>query len=321
MIRKILEAIESNGRFLVAAHRNPDGDAIASTLALGNALREMGKETTTFNADPVPSSYLFLPGADAMVQQVSDRPQFFEVGFILDSGELSRAGDYLKDRCRTLVNIDHHRNAEVFGAINYLDPDASSTGILIHRLLKNYPRYRFSSAVATCIYTAILSDTGSFRFANTDKESFQVAAELLDYGIDPCQIASHLYENQEARIYQLLGQALSSLKLSQGGRVASISVSLEEMEKTGTSPVHTDGFINYPRSIRGVEVALFFRQDQPNLFKVGFRSRKGIDVGSLARSLGGGGHANASGATLEGSLHEIQEKVLARLDALLSATA
>ncbi|NLC70503.1 MAG: bifunctional oligoribonuclease/PAP phosphatase NrnA [Desulfuromonadaceae bacterium] len=310
MIRKILQLIEKNRRFLVASHRNPDGDAIASTLALGNALREMGKEVTTYNADPVPLSLSFLPGTDSMRHELEEDQFFFDVGFILDSGDLSRAGEHLAKVCRTLVNIDHHRNSEIFCEVNFLDPGASATGTLIYRLLKSLPGYRFTAEVASCIYTAILADTGAFRFGNTDGESFRIASEMLETGIDPAEIASQFYENQEARGLRLLARALSSLKVSEDGRVASVVVTLEEMKQTATGPVHTDGFINYPRSIRGVDVALLFRQEGDRLFKVGFRSRKGIDVGRVAQELGGGGHTNASGASLEGTLEDVERIVL-----------
>jgi len=318
MIPKLLRLIEKNSRFLVAAHRNPDGDAVASTLALSNGLAEMGKDVLAYNADPVPLTFAFLPGAAAMVREVSAESAPFDVGFILDSGELSRAGEHLAGLCTTLVNIDHHRDSELFGEVNFLDPAASSTGVLIHRLLKNCPAYRFSTQVASCIYTAIVADTGSFRFANTDGESFRIAAEMLETGIDPAEISHQLYENQQACTLRLLARALASLEVSHEGRVATVTVTLADMEQTGAGPAHTDSFINYPRSIRGVEVALLYRQEKEGLFKVGFRSRKGIDVGRIARELGGGGHANASGATVAGTRDEVEMIVLERVRAELA---
>ncbi|MBN2427039.1 MAG: bifunctional oligoribonuclease/PAP phosphatase NrnA [Deltaproteobacteria bacterium] len=319
MIAKIRKLIENKRRFLVAAHMNPDGDAISSTLALGNALREMGKEVVFFNGDPVPQVYSFLPGAELLTSSLDQSAEeIYDVGFVLDSGELRRAGEHLRDRCRILVNIDHHVDSERFSDYFWVDEKASSTGTLIYRLLKNFTGYRFSLPVATCLYTSLVSDTGSFRFANTDKETFQIAAELLELGVNPAEISAHIYEDREERVLHLLGLALGTLKLSECGRIASISVTNAHMEATGTGPEHTDGFINYPRSIRGVEIALLFREAEPGFFKVGFRSNGNVDVAFVAQNFGGGGHARAAGATLRGTLDEVREKIIGHISQIIS---
>ena len=319
MITKILKLIETNHRFLVAAHMNPDGDAISSTLALGTALQEMGKEVVFFNGDPVPVIYRFLPGSERLTTTL-DKPteKIFDVGFVLDSGELQRAGEHLRERCRVLVNIDHHIDSERFSDYFWVDEKASSTGVLIFRLLKACVGYQVSLPVATCLYTSLVSDTGSFRFANTDGETFRIAAELLDAGVNPAEIASQIYENREEKVLRLLAEVLATLKLSACGRIASISVTSAQMKKTGTTPENTEGFINYPRSIRGVEIGLLFREAGPGVFKVGFRSNGEVDVALVAQHFGGGGHARAAGAYLSGTLEEVTEKVISHLSQLVS---
>ena len=318
MIARIRKLIEVSERFLVAAHMNPDGDAISSTLALGNALVEMGKEVVFYNGDPVPFLYRFLPGASSLVNSLdSPEEKPFDVGFILDSGELRRTGEHLVDKCRVLVNIDHHTNSERFSDFFWVDEKASSTGTLIYRLLDSFPGYQISLQVATCLYTALLSDTGSFRFANTDEETFRLASKLLETGVDAEKIATQLYENQEERTLHLLAQALNTLKVSDCGRIASISVTNACMQKTGTGPEHTDGFINYPRSIRGIEIAILFREIESGIFKVGLRSKGKVDVARVAREFGGGGHSRAAGATLNGTLEEISERIIRYLQQLL----
>lgn len=314
-IKAIAKIIEEGRLFLVASHENPDGDALASTLALVNALREMGKEVVAYNVDGVPEGLTFLPGAATVVRELEDG-RSFDAGFILDAGELRRAGSHLKSLCRTLVNIDHHPFSERFGEIHCVDEKASATGTLIYRLLKAMGR-PVSADVALCIYTAILSDTGSFRYSNADPEAFAVAAEMVGKGVDPWQVASRLYESQNEKRLRLLARALATLTLSSCGRLASVTVTTAMMEETGAGPEHTDGFVNYPRSIRGVEVGLFFRQLGPNAFKVGFRSKGRIDVGALARALGGGGHHNAAGAVVEGTLEQVRSFVLERVENLL----
>ncbi len=313
MIKTILQKIDQGRRFLVAAHGNPDGDAIASTLALANALREMGKDAVAFNLDPVPEILRFLPGAESLVHSL-EGVEPFDVGFVLDAGELHRAGKNIPSLCRVLVNIDHHPYSESFGDINYVDEKASATGALIYRILKE-KGWPISPEVAVCVYTAILSDTGSFRYSNADPEAFRIAGELVEVGnIDPWDVAGGLYENQDEKRLRLLALALATLTVSPCGEFATLTLTEEMMRRTGAGPEHTDGFVNYPRSIKGVEVAILFRQVGPRVFKVGFRSKGRVDVGALAHNLGGGGHHNAAGATVEGSLEEVRALVFDRLN-------
>jgi phosphoesterase RecJ-like protein len=315
-IDEILSAIRSERTFIVASHENPDGDAIGSTLALALALREMGKDVVAFNRDGTPREYTFLPGHDTVVTAVAEG-QRFDVGFVLDAGELSRAGSWIRDCCDCLVNVDHHPHSEDFGDIYAVDDSASATGALIYRILTALP-WTISLEVATCIYTAILSDTGSFRYSNADREAFVVAGLMVELGVDPWAIASGLYESQEEQRLRLLALALPTLKVSKSGMLASIAVSLDMYERTGSTAEDTDRFINYPRSVRGVEVAIFFRQLDKDVFKVGFRSKGRINVGELAREMGGGGHHNAAGATVEGSLDKVERWVFHRLEELLA---
>ena len=316
MLEIILTAIRDNRSFLVASHENPDGDAIASTLALANALRELGKDVVAYNCDGVPKDYHFLPGWESVVTAVPNDLRF-DVGFVLDAGELRRAGAWIRGACRLLVNIDHHPKSEDFGDIYWVDEQASATGVMVYRLLQagGWP---LSLEVATCLYTTILSDTGSFRYSNADPEAFRVAGEMVARGVDPWSIASGLYESQEEARLRLLGMALPTLEVSPCGTFAAITVTTEMLALTGARSEHTDRFINYPRSIRGVEVAIFFRQIGPDRYKVGFRSKGRIDVGALARDLGGGGHHNAAGAVVEGPLASVRDLVFSRVGKLLS---
>jgi phosphoesterase RecJ-like protein len=314
-VTAILTKIEEGRRFLVASHESPDGDALSSTLALTHALRALGKEVVAYNSDNVPAYLDFLPGAETVVNTIG--AEKFDVGFILDAGELRRAGSHLRHVCKTLVNIDHHPHSENFGEIYWVDENASATGALVYRLLKA-AGISISTEIAVCIYTAILSDTGSFRYSNADPEAFQIASEMVGLGVVPWDVATGLYENQEEARLRLLARVLSTLTVSPCGRLASVSSTLEMMHETGTGPEHTDGFVNYPRSIRGVEVALYFRQvGDAGGYKVGFRSKGRVDVGALARELGGGGHHNAAGAFVSGDLEEVRSSVLIRLGSML----
>jgi phosphoesterase RecJ-like protein len=314
---EILRLIEQSRTILIASHESPDGDAIGSTLALANALREMGKEVVAYNRDRAPVEYAFLPGYDTLVDSV-DEARTFDAGFVLDAGELRRAGSWIRERCRRLVNIDHHPFSEDFGDFYFVDTEASATGVLIYRLLQS-AGYRMTNDVATCIYTAILSDTGSFRYSNANPEAFRVAGEMVAAGVDPWSIASGLYESQDLARLRLLGLSLATLRISSCGQYASLAVTREMYASAGAREEHTDRFINYPRSIRGVEVAIFFRQLAARRYKVGFRSKGSIDVGALARAMNGGGHHNAAGAEVQGSLEEVQDWVYQKVAELLSA--
>lgn len=312
---QIRELIADSHSILIASHESPDGDAIGSTLALANALREMGKDVVAFNRDGAPNEYAFLPGHDTVVETIREG-RLFDAGFVLDAGELQRAGSWIRSACRTLVNIDHHPFSEDFGDIYWVDTAACATGVMIHRLLSQFG-HPVSSDVAVCIYTAILSDTGSFHYSNSNPEAFRVASEMIALGVDPWAIASSLYENQDEARLRLLALALPTLHVSSCGACASIAVTLDMYRAAKANEEHTDRFINYPRSVRGVEVALFFRQLSAKTFKVGFRSKGRIDVGALSRALGGGGHHNAAGATVEGSLPDVQSWVFSRVAELL----
>ncbi|MDT8420569.1 MAG: bifunctional oligoribonuclease/PAP phosphatase NrnA [Desulfuromonadales bacterium] len=311
MIAAIVQQIEQGNSFLIASHGSPDGDAIGSTLALALALQQMGKEVVALNVDGVPETFAFLPGADKLVTGIEATRQF-DVGFVLDAGELRRAGVPVEDHCKTLINIDHHPHSD-FGDICYLDTSASATAALIYRILKacGFP---LCLDIATSLYTAILSDTGSFRYSNADPEAFAIAGELVELGIDTWEIASRLYESQPAQRMMLLARVLPTLDISGCGKFASVTMSTEMLEAAGARAEDTDGFVNYPRAIQGVEVAVFFRQISQEQTKVGFRSRGAVDVGEFARKLGGGGHHNAAGVTIDGPLEEVRLAVLRLLE-------
>lgn len=316
MIEAILQLIRQHQTFLVASHESPDGDAIGSTLALANMLREMGKEVVAYNRDRAPLEYAFLPGCTTIVSE-SDGARRFDVGFVLDAGELRRAGSWIKGRCRNLVNIDHHPCSEDFGDIYWVDTEACATGVMIYRILQALG-HPLTLDTATCIYTAILADTGSFRYSNANPEAFRVAGEMIGKGVDPWSIASGLYESQEQERLRLLAMALTTLQVSACGRYASLAVTTDMYDESGACDEHTDRFINYPRSVRGVEVAIFFRQLSQDTFKVGFRSKGNVDVGALARAMHGGGHHNAAGATVDGDLETVRSRVYEKVALLLA---
>jgi phosphoesterase RecJ-like protein len=313
MIQRIISEITNNRSFLIASHENPDGDAVGSSLALACYLSALGKDVTVFSCDPLPDNFLFLPLADSVVTAIPDR--HFDICFVLDAGDISRIGsdsERLK-KIGNIINIDHHPDNRLFGDINLLDPKASATGALVYRLI-TASGFPIDYPTALCIYTAIVTDTGSFRYSNADREAFQISGQMVSYGINPWYVAEKLYENQPRHRLELLSLALSTLQVTDRGDVASITVTLDMYEKTGATSELTDGFINYPRSIQGVEVAVFFREVEKGLFKVGFRSKGNVDVSVLAAAFGGGGHHNAAGCKISGSLDEARQIVISHIE-------
>jgi phosphoesterase RecJ-like protein len=316
MITDIVAAIAAHKTFLITTHENPDGDAVGSSLALACFLQGLGKEVTVYFCDPLPEIYAFLPLAETVLHAIP--PRNYEVCFVLDVGEFRRAGREFASFAGigTLINVDHHLHCECFGAINLIDPEAAATGVLIHRIIKA-AGHEIDYATALCIYTAVIADTGSFRYSNANPEAFAVAGEMVEKGVNAWNVAEKLYESQPLARLQLLTRALSTLTVSPRGDYAALAVTLEMYRETGASAELTDGFVNYPRSIRGVEVAIFFREVRSGFFKVGFRSKGKVDVSALAAGFGGGGHHNAAGCTVAGTLAQVRETVFAHLEKVL----
>jgi len=313
----ICRILREKDRFLVACHENPEGDAIGSELALALALRKMGKTATVLNADPVPGNLLFLPGADTVVFE--EDGSRYDVAVVLDCGSPERTGRVAPAlrKCPLLVNIDHHRTNGDRGELSLVDPDAAATGLLIHRVLSAMG-YDICLDVATNIYVAVLTDTGSFHYSSSSPEAFEVAGEMVRRGVDPWAVAERVYETQSAHRLRLLGRVLDSLEVSAGGKVASITTMRETLREFAAGKDALEGFINYPRSIVGVEVAVSFREEEGDVFRVSFRSKGRVDVSAVAARFGGGGHRNAAGCTVPGALPDVKRKVLEALAAVLS---
>ena len=310
-----LGAVSRAQRVVVAGHVDPDGDALGSCLAWALVLRKLGKEVIVYNRDPVPYTYKFLPGSEMLVNQL---PQQADLLCLLDCSEFSRAGSELENwrgYNRSLC-IDHHLTTDCKADINLVYPQACATGELIYELILCLdPGFR--DDVAINLYTAILTDTGSFRYSNATPSSFAIAGELVARGVDPWEITQAVFESQPLGRIRLIGRVLESLRLSASGRVAAVAVSEAVFQETGTNSEYTDGLVNYPRSIAGVEVAFLARETGPGQYKLSFRSRGKVNVARLAAEFGGGGHHNAAGCRLEGELPELIDRVFVIVEKLL----
>lgn len=300
------------GKILITTHKNPDGDAIGSSLGWYHFLRKMGKEVEIFYRDRVPYFFDFLPGAD----QIGSGPEVkgsYDWVIITDVSDPKRTGFEEIPAEKSLV-IDHHITAEPFTDYAIVEPHISSTCELSYGIMKLIEEPLIDTLVAYPIYTGIFTDTGGFSYSNTTKETLKVASELLDRGVEPYRVYTNIFERNRINKFKLLELVLKTLEFALGGKVAHITLFKRFLEETGAYPEESEGFINYPRSIEGVEVAVFFKEIEEGRWKVSLRSKGKVDVAKVAKRLGGGGHRFAAGFEAEGELPQIKEKLFKELE-------
>ncbi|MEK6530952.1 MAG: bifunctional oligoribonuclease/PAP phosphatase NrnA [Deltaproteobacteria bacterium] len=319
MVKKfsaVIEEIKKGKRFLVVSHVNPEGDAVGSLLGLALALRSTGKEVVAFLEDPVPDVFGFLPGADTVVHDLSGQ-RGFDATFAVDCGQKERLGKGFMNLRNPgiVINIDHHATNDCFGDINVVVDDASAAGELVYDLCVE-AGIKITKDMAVNLYVAIHTDTGSFRYSSSTPGAFAKAGELVRLGADPWEVSRRVYENYPAKKFKLLGMVLSTLEIVQagdgasGGKIASVIVSLDMLNNAGADKDTADGFVNYARGIEGVEVGVLLRECANHECKVSLRSTGDVDVSRVASSFGGGGHHNAAGFNVKGTLDEVSSSVI-----------
>ena len=315
MIHQVLSSIQNHQRFLLTSHARPDGDAIGSVLAASQLLRSLGKQVDVVLSNPVPVIYQPLPFADTVIHSNRVNGQY-EAAIILECDGTLRTGiEGLEGNGRLLINIDHHTSAKPFADINWIDTSACATAQMIFDLA-HAAEVRITPEMATCLYTAVLTDTGSFCYQGTSERTFALAQELVKAGAEPARIAQNVYfANPEAKM-RLLGCALSSLKRK--GKVTWMCVSQAQMNQCEAKEEDCEGLVNYALGIAGIEVALFFRELPGGRYRVSLRSKGAVNVAHIAEGFGGGGHDCASGCSLDGPLSLALEKITVRLEALCS---
>jgi phosphoesterase RecJ-like protein len=308
MLKDVLKQIEQRDRFLLTSHARPDGDAVGSALACCQILRDMGKEADVVLREGVPRIYQGLPFADGVVEAERVNGKY-EAAIILECESVQRTRlEGLENRF--LISIDHHLSGRPFADVNWIDPEAVATAEMVYHLATAV-RVRISPEIATCLYTAVLADTGSFMFAGTNEHTFTLARELVRSGADPVKCARNIYFGHSTAKMRLLGAALSDLHRE--GALAWISVSQAQMEQCEATEEDCEGLVNYALSIRDVEVAAFLRELPGGRYRVSLRSKGGLNVAEVAERFGGGGHACASGCSLEGPLESAVERIRAEM--------
>ncbi|MBF0217508.1 MAG: DHH family phosphoesterase [Candidatus Omnitrophica bacterium] len=319
-MQSVIDAIKERDNFILSSHIKPEGDSIGSQLAMKSLLLAIGKKAAIINQDPVPDNMKFLRGAES----ISD---FIPSGFIpqtiiyLDSPLSDRVGSVgdLFDDGLFSINIDHHVSNEYFADVNWVEKDMSSAGEMVHLLYSAFG-LKHDMNTAEIVYAAIVTDTGMFNYDNTSPDTHRIAADLITSGVLPNKMFRNIYEGKEWFQVKILGKVLSSLVIEEGGRVAHISLTKEMVHDEGLKYVSTEEFINYPRAIKGVSVAVFFNENAKvnDSISIGFRSNSEIiDVNEIASKFGGGGHKKAAGCYYSGTLDEARKAVLSEIKRVL----
>lgn len=312
----VTSALRASRRVLLVLHVRPDGDSVGCSLAVARGLRAIGKQAVVVSPDPIPANLAFLdPDRECVPPDQAAGP--FDVALFLDCADLDRIGSAAKllDGLPVVINIDHHRSNSCYGTVNYVDPDAAACGEIALRLCDALG-VPLDARGATALFAALATDTGGFRYGGTTAVTLAMASRLRAAGADLALVGHEVWDSRSMGALRLLAVALNSLGVDAGGELAWVSLRSTDLTPDA-DPGDSEGLVDYPRSLRGVEVAALFAADQPGRVRVSLRSNRRVDVSRLAQSFGGGGHARAAGCTVEGDLETVRTQVLAAARAAL----
>ncbi len=306
---KIKNALKSARSAVIVGHIDPDADSIGSVISSASMLQKLGIRPFMLSVDGVPETYRFLPGADAIKTSLPPDARF-DVAIVVDAGDIRRIGKNIDLRavCKDIINIDHHSDNTMFGTINLVRP-ASSSAEIIYDLCK-FLHVPVSKDMAKCLYTAIITDTGNFRYENTLVSTFTIAADLVRAGVSPNRISTSIYDTKSVSFLKILALALQRMESAASGRVVWTSVTSQMINSVKAQGDELTAIIDHLRSLDQVEVAVLFRETKDGIIKINFRSREKINVQKIAKELGGGGHVRAAGVLIKGSLSSVKQKVL-----------
>jgi phosphoesterase RecJ-like protein len=311
--------IAAADRILVTCHAKPDGDSAGSMVALASMLRERGKRATLFSPERVPRFLAFLPLRKSWTHALKAEERF-QLTCILDCGDEKLLGPKFPAAEITgeRIVLDHHAHGEPFGDLFISDPGAAASGVLVWRLAKRLG-WTLTSAAATGLYVALISDTGSFRYANTNAEAFALAGELVESGlVVPAEIADRMSQPYTGARLKLISKVVGGIERELGGRVAIMTITHKILSETGAGWDDTDGLIHYVRNLRGAMCGVFMSPAKHGGIRVSMRARSdGLDVGAVCAALGGGGHPGAAGCTLQGELADARVQVVEAIEKAL----
>jgi phosphoesterase RecJ-like protein len=308
---RIRDEILRRRRFLLTSHARPDGDSIGSQLAMAFALRALGKDAVIVNRDAPPAHYLEFPGTSDIIiaDRVEDALGPFDALIVMECGDLTRTGlDGLEGFFT--INIDHHVGNSMFGTVNWFDQGAAACGELVYELVEALG-VPLSEAIATHIYLAILTDTGSFHHSNITPRTFEICRRCVDAGVNPTAMARRVFDSNSYGKLKLIGSLLNSMQLVDGGRLAVMRLDRRMLQDADSTLNDTEGLINLPLTAREIQAVAFFKALEPGEIRVSLRSKYDVDVRAVAVKYGGGGHTNAAGFTVTGSEEEVRGQIIA----------
>lgn len=314
-LQEISKVILNSSKIGLTFHASPDGDAIGSTLGLLNGLREMGKDAYIISKEIVPDYLSFLPLSEEINKETEEPLPGTDLVIVLDCGNVERICADLENYNETIMNIDHHLSNDMYGKYNYVESDSAAAAEIVFELLKEL-KFEFVDEneilknIAMCLYTGIVTDTGSFRHSNVTVRTHRIAAELIGCGINNSYIHNELFGNKPLNKLKLTGEAINKLEVHFDGKVSYVELSLETLEKFDMLNGDTSDIINMILSVEGVEAAVVLKETEDGV-KGSLRSKNDFDVRQIAEIFGGGGHTKASGLKIANvSLSEAKEKIL-----------
>ena len=316
--RLVCDALLRHQRIVVTSHVRPDGDAIGSALALAGALTALGKDARVINHDAAPAPLTEFPGA-ADIQLAETVPAATQAVVVLECGDLERTGLTGMDEA-VIINVDHHQGNTGYGDVRWFNASYAAVGEMVLEIIEELG-VPLTPDMATQLFVAIVTDTGSFRYPGVSPRTFEMCGRLVAAGADPVLTARRLYDSNTLSRLRLQGAVLQSLETIDAGRIALLHLDVATLQSTGATPEETDGLINLPLSVKNIRAVVFFKQAEGNTYRVSLRSKGDVDVGRVARAFGGGGHKNASGLTLAGDLTQVRSRVLEQLRPELAANA
>ena len=296
---RIADEIRTRQRFVLSSHVRPDGDAIGSQLAMAFALWQLGKDVRLVNRDPAPAPLQVFPGVSKI--EVADRiDDPGDAVIVMECGDLSRTGVEGFER-GFVINIDHHLGNTNYGSMNWFDAGAAACGEMVFDLVKELG-VPLSPEIATHVYVAIITDTGSFHYSSISPRTFDICRQCVEAGIDPPTIARAIFDSNNLGRLKLFGAVLSKMELDASGRVAVVYVDEKLATECGGTYEDTEGIVNLPLTVKEIEAVAFFKEAGPGDWRVSMRSKGDVDVNAIAKEYGGGGHKNASGCSATGAL-------------------
>jgi bifunctional oligoribonuclease and PAP phosphatase NrnA len=312
---RIADEIRRRRRFVLSSHVRPDGDAIGSQLAMAYALRHLGKDVRVVNRDHPPSPMLVFPGVADI--EIADRlDDAGDAVIVMECGDLARTGVSGLER-GFVINIDHHPGNAMYGALNWFDLSAAACGEMVFDLVRELG-VPLTTEIATHVYIAILTDTGSFHYSSISPRTFDICRECVEAGVDPPAVARRIFDSNNLGRLKLFGAVLHKMELDPAGRLATVYVDRKLAAACGGTYEDTEGLINLPLTVKEIQAVVFFKENTTDEWRVSMRSKGEVDINTVAKEFGGGGHKNASGCTVTGNFEDLKnlfrEKITEQID-------